>query len=359
MTAPAAYITRPALVRGPHVVPASQIRDDILAQDPDNPDADKIRRATANLPGTRRYFHDYTSVTAERTAAERKRHVLDTLLPAAEEAVRQAVEAAGLRPEQVDCLIVTSATGDMLPGLHQHLLNTLGLRPDTRLRATAQAACMGGALVLITAEEYLARHPDHNVVVVAAEHLSSIHQRSRTSLDDQIFKALWGDAVAAAVVATRPLGREACLRIDHSKEITLPGTLHRYQKETDYLGDHFASTRDSLRSVSDLTPALRTWLDDVAAGGLDFGVLHPGGPQILAKLGRALGVDEAFTAHSADVLAQEGNLGGATIFSVLDRTYATAPADGARGLVFGLGPGVTLAALLVTWTQPDTAPAQA
>ncbi|WP_051826724.1 3-oxoacyl-[acyl-carrier-protein] synthase III C-terminal domain-containing protein [Kitasatospora aureofaciens] len=354
--APAAFITRPAVVRGPHVIPASRIRDDILAQNPDHPQAEKIRRATANLPGTRRYFHDYASVTRERTAAERKRHVLDTLLPAAEEAVRQALKAADLQPAQVDCLIVTSATGDMVPGLHQHLLNTLALRPDTRVRATAQAACAGGALSLIAAEEHLARYPDHIVVVVAAEHLSSIHQRSRVSLDDQIFKVLWGDAVAAAVVASRPLGRQACLRIDHTKEHTIPGTLHRYQKETDHLGDHFASTRDSLRSVTNLTPVLRAWLGDLTGGKVDFGVLHPGGPQILARLGKALGVDEAFTVHSADVLAQEGNLGGATIFSVLDRTYASsAPADGARGLVFGLGPGVTLGALLVTWTQPRPA----
>ncbi|MFF1872817.1 hypothetical protein [Kitasatospora herbaricolor] len=51
--------------------------------------------------------------------------------------------------------------------------------------------------------------------------------------------------------------------------------------------------------------------------------------------------------------AGEGNLGGPTIFSVLERTYRTPPVHGACGLVFGLGPGVAMGALLVAWTESE------
>ncbi len=79
-------------------------------------------------------------------------------------------------------------------------------------------------------------------------------------------------------------------------------------------------------------------------------MLHPGGPAILDRLGVLLDADAAFLRHSRDVLTEEGNLGGATVFSVLARTHRTPPPAGARGLLLGLGPGVTLSTLLATWS---------
>ncbi|GAA2774594.1 PhlD [Kitasatospora cinereorecta] len=357
MNATTAYLGRPALARGEHLIDTARIREDILDRNADHPRRAAIGKALANLPGTRRYAAPYEMVTApDRPAAQRKTDVLATLLPAAEKAARQAIAEAGLSPGDIDCVIVSSATGDMMPGLDVHLQQQLPLRPDVRRRPMTQLACAGGAHVLIMAEEHLARYPEDTVLVVVGEFLSSLYQDARTALEDQIYKALWGDLTAAAIVSARPHPASPSLRIDRALEYTIPGTLHRYRKETDERGDHFASTRDSLKSVSDLAPVLLGWLDRNTDRPLDFGILHPGGPAILTRLGQALGVDEAFLAHSRDVLAEEGNLGGPTIFSVLDRTHGTPPAHGDQGLIFGLGPGVTFGALLVTWTDPAHRP---
>ncbi|MEV7929051.1 hypothetical protein [Kitasatospora sp. NPDC088779] len=347
-----AYVSRPALVLGEYTVDAYRIRDDILAFNPDHPKREAIRKALTNLPGTRRYLRPYEEIVAERTTVQRKDDVFEAILEAARKAVIAATEDVGVALADIDCLVVSSSTGDRVPGLGVHLCNALGLRPDIRIRSMTQAACAGGALALICAEEHLARYPDHTVVVVTGEFLSALYQRSALSLEDQIYKALWGDLAAAAVVAARPLGRSPSLRIDHTKEFTIPDTVERYRKVTDERGDHFASTRASLRSVADLAPELLKWLDKHARGPLGFGILHPGGPAILAKLAKVLDVDDQFVKHSRDVLEQEGNLGGPTIFSVLDRTHRTPPRYGQQGLVFGLGPGVTFASLLVTWTDP-------
>ncbi|MEV0532454.1 PhlD [Kitasatospora sp. NPDC050463] len=348
-----AYVSRPALVAGPHVVPAERIRDDILARNPDYPPrkAQTVRMALSNLPGTRRYFQPYEVVTSpDRTAAERKSTTMADLLDAAENAATEAMAAADVNAEDVDCIVVSSATGDGVPGLDVLLQQRLGLRPDIRRRPMTQLACAGGAHVLIAAQEYLTGNPGGVVLVVAGESLSSLYQDSQTSVEDQIYKGLWGDMVGAAVVTGER--RTPGLRLGHSFEYTIPRTTDRYRKLTDERGDHFASTRASLRSVTDLGPALLGWLDRHGGRELDFGVLHPGGPAIVDRLGTLLGVDEAFLRHSKAVLAEEGNLGGATVFSVLARTHRTPPATGARGLVFGLGPGVALSALLVTWAGP-------
>lgn len=347
------YVSAPALVLGEHVIEASRVREDILAAHPDHPQREAIRKALANLPGTRRYFQPYEKVVSpERTAAERKTTTFDDLLTRSERAARTVIAGAGLEPEDIDCIVVSSSTGDMVPGLDIHLQQRLGLRKDIRRRPMTQLACAGGAQALIVADEYLAKYPGANVLVVVGEELSSIHQESKTALEDMIYKALWGDCVAAVVVSGRPRG--AALRIESTLEYTIPNTTDRYRKETDDRGDHFASTRASLRSVTDLAPDLKAWLHDHKADSLDFAVLHPGGPGILAKLGKELSLGEDVLRHSRDVLTYEGNLGGSTIFSVLDRTHRQdkPPVHGESGLVFGLGPGVSFAALTVTWFAP-------
>ncbi|MFB8200599.1 PhlD [Kitasatospora purpeofusca] len=354
LSAPAplpAFVARPALALGPHIVTAERIREDILDRNPDYParQAQTVRLALGNLPGTRRYFRPYELVSSpERTAAERKTTTFGDLLAAAEHAAAEALLTAGVRPEQVDCVIVSSATGDAVPGLDVHLQQNLGLRPDISRLPMSQLACAGGAHVLLTARRFLAWNPAAVVLVVAAESLSSLYQNSRTSVEDQIYKGLWGDAAAAAVVTAEQ--RTPGLRLDHCFEYTIPHTTDRYRKLTDHRGDHFASTRASLRSVTDLGPALLDWLDRHGGRELDFGVLHPGGPAILDRLGVLLDADAAFLRHSRDVLTEEGNLGGATVFSVLARTHRTPPPAGARGLLLGLGPGVTLSTLLATWS---------
>ncbi|KJY35700.1 hypothetical protein, partial [Streptomyces sp. NRRL S-495] len=104
LSAPA-FVACPALALGPHTVTAERIREDILDRNPDYParQAQTVRLALGNLPGTRRYFRPYELVSSpERTAAERKATTFGDLLAAAEHAAAEAMLTAGVRPEQVD-----------------------------------------------------------------------------------------------------------------------------------------------------------------------------------------------------------------------------------------------------------------
>lgn len=69
LSAPAsapAFVARPALALGPHTVTAERIREDILDRNPDYParQAQTVRLALGNLPGTRRYFRPYELVSS-------------------------------------------------------------------------------------------------------------------------------------------------------------------------------------------------------------------------------------------------------------------------------------------------------
>ncbi|MFC5647065.1 3-oxoacyl-[acyl-carrier-protein] synthase III C-terminal domain-containing protein [Kitasatospora cinereorecta] len=78
-------------------------------------------------------------------------------------------------------------------------------------------------------------------------------------------------------------------------------------------------------------------------------VAHTGGPAILNDLAKHLDLDDGVLHHSWDSLDQVGNLGGASVIDVLDRTYTTPPAPGQTGLLIGFGPGFSGSAAKVTW----------
>ncbi|GHG13714.1 hypothetical protein ACFFSH_30995 [Streptomyces filamentosus] len=52
------------------------------------------------------------------------------------------------------------------------------------------------------------------------------------------------------------------------------------------------------------------------------------------------------TRHTWSTMREDGNLGGVGVLSVLSRTHDAPPADGARGLLLGVGPGFAATA---TW----------
>ncbi|WP_053725202.1 hypothetical protein [Streptomyces sp. WM6378] len=58
---------------------------------------------------------------------------------------------------------------------------------------------------------------------------------------------------------------------------------------------------------------------------------------------------DKLTRHAWATLREQGNLGGVAVMAVLSRTHDDPPADGARGLLLGFGPGFVAAAATATW----------
>ncbi|MFE9768191.1 hypothetical protein ACFYPC_27355 [Streptomyces sp. NPDC005808] len=102
-------------------------------------------------------------------------------------------------------------------------------------------------------------------------------------------------------------------------------------------------------------PALHKYLSEQGLHRVEFTVLHPGGPRIIEDAERGLGLYPAAegqakpTRHSWATLHEHANLGGVGVLAVLARTHDDPPADGARGLLLGLGPGFAAAGATATW----------
>ncbi|GAB2718922.1 PhlD [Kitasatospora kifunensis] len=347
------YVSRPAVVLPPHRIPRQLITDDITSRH--RADLTPRRLAAmpkylAQLPATRHFSRPLAAVLGEWGIEERSEAVVADLVEIGLHAARAAIDAAGLRPVEIDCLITAHVTGFLLPGLDVALHNALGLRPDAACRPTTELGCAGGAYALVAAREYLAAHPGATVLVVAAEILSlALYHHGDITVEQLIYKALWGDGAAAALVTDRPLGPG--LRIDGTWEQLLPATTERYRAWLDQAGYHFGSTKEALDSVPEVLPALRAHL--AAAGGrLDFVVSHTGGPKILDQLALGLEIDPELLRHARACLDEHGNLGGPSVLAVLERTHTTAPVHGDQGILLGFGPGFRCIVLRGTWWSP-------
>src|SRR5215831_21251601 len=86
-----------------------------------------------------------------------------------EQAVRRALDAAGLRPRDVDHLFFVTVTGIGTPSLDARLVNRLGFRPDVKRTPIFGLGCVAGAAGAARASDYLASFPHHVALLVSVE----------------------------------------------------------------------------------------------------------------------------------------------------------------------------------------------
>ncbi|KIX90582.1 3-oxoacyl-ACP synthase [Staphylococcus microti] len=110
------------------------------------------------------------------------------------EASVRAIEDAGIKPEDVDMVIVATSTGDhRFPTVANMLQERLGL---TKVASMDQlAACTGFMYGIVTARAFILSGDYKNILVVGADKLSKI-----TDLNDRGTAILFGDGAGAAII---------------------------------------------------------------------------------------------------------------------------------------------------------------
>ncbi len=357
---PAAHVTRPTIAMPPHHITTDDICADIAQAHPALPHlAVGLRIARSTQVSSRRFCRPLRdpSVGGEAPITERNRIAFTESSVLAVKAAQQTLRETGVDPRAIDCIITSHTTSWTVPGLDVHLIETLGLRPDLRRIPMSTLGCVGGAQALVKAADHLAARPGSTVLVVVAEMLSTVYNHRDTSKESMIYKTLFGDAAGACLVTDIPLGPG--LRMESTWEYLLPDSRKRYAGRLDTSGLHFDSEKSATAAIRDVMPALRRYLAQQAMSDVEFTVLHPGGPRIILDAEQGLGIDQEpgladkakVTRHSWASLREEGNLGGVAVLAVLSRTHDDPPADGARGLLLGFGPGFALAAATARWEE--------
>ncbi len=117
------------------------------------------------------------------------------------QAVRSALDSAGLEPADVDAIVTVSSTGVAVPTIDARLASHIGLRPDVKRIPLFGLGCVAGAAGMSRVHDYLRGYPGHVAVLLSVELCSLTLQRDDASIPALIGVCLFGDG-AAAVVAT-------------------------------------------------------------------------------------------------------------------------------------------------------------
>lgn len=268
------------------------------------------------------------------------------------EVVRRALAHAELDVRDIDMIAYVSCTGFMMPSMTAWLINNMDFRTDTRQLPIAQLGCAAGGAAINRAHDFCIAYPEANVLIVCCEFCSLCYQPTDLAVGTLLSNGLFGDGIAAAVVRGRG-GTGVSLECNGSHLV--PDTEEWISYGVRDTGFHFLLDKRVPGTMSMLAPAMR----DMAApydwdvSGLDFYIVHAGGPRILDDLCKILDLEPTMFRYSRATLTERGNIASAVIFDALDRLFEDGGADhDARGIIAGFGPGITAEIALGTWSEP-------
>jgi 3-oxoacyl-[acyl-carrier-protein] synthase-3 len=256
----------------------------------------------------------------------RKRHIAadgEATSDLAAAASRKALQAAGVKPEEIDLIIVATATPDYtFPATATVVQNKLGITGGAAF--DVQAVCSGFVYAMATADNFLARGQFERALVIGAETFSRILDWS-----DRATCVLFGDG-AGAVVLERQERSKAGDRGVKAVHLRSDGRF----KDLLYVdgGPSTTQTVGHLRmvgnqvfkhAVSKISESVKVTADraGIDVHDIDWFVPHQANQRILSAVAERLGLD----AHKViSTVAEHGNTSAASVPLAL----ATATEDG-------------------------------
>ncbi|WP_327247796.1 type III polyketide synthase [Streptomyces sp. NBC_01320] len=282
---------------------------------------------------------------------------IESALPLGEQAVRGALDRAGLDASEIDLVISTSVTGIAAPSLEARLAGRVGLRPDVKRVPIFGLGCVAGAAGLARVHDYLDGHPGQVALLLSVELCSLTLQRTDASVPNLVAGALFGDGAAAVLAVGRDHphrgGQQRGPEVVATRSTLYPGTERSLGWDIGDAGFRIvlgADLPDLVRET--LGDEVRSFLSDhdLKTRDVTAWVCHPGGPQVLEAVRETLDLPARALEATWRSLAEVGNLSSASVLHILRDILAPhPPPPGSPGLLLAMGPGFCTEQVLLRW----------
>ncbi|MFY9791594.1 MAG: 3-oxoacyl-[acyl-carrier-protein] synthase III C-terminal domain-containing protein [Candidatus Sulfotelmatobacter sp.] len=279
-----------------------------------------------------------------------------------ERALCLALHNAGLKTEDLGCLLFTTVTGVASPSIDGMLINRMGLPANIRRTPIFGLGCVAGAAGIARASDYVRAYPSQAAALVSVELCSLTLQREDLSVANLISSGLFADGSAAVIVTGDEF--EASQLENSGTKISGPTILATrsifYPNTEDMMGWNISEKGFRIILSTEVPTLIRQNLGrDVDSFLADNGhqrsdlksfVLHTGGPKVLDASADALGLHNGELDASWDCLRKVGNLSSASVLCVLEDVMKNRrPVPGTLGLLAAMGPGFCSELLLLQW----------
>jgi len=269
-----------------------------------------------------------------------------------EEALCRALAGAGIEPNELSAIFVTSVTGIAAPSLDARLVNRMGLSPNIKRVPIFGLGCVAGAAGISRAADYVRGYPDQAAALLSIELCSLTLQRDDLSMAHLISALLFGDGAAATVVfgSNRPSNGPEILA---TKSILYPNTERVMGWDISEKGFRIVLSPEVPDTVlkhlgEDVDQFLAE--QNMCRKQISSWVMHTGGPKVLEATAQALGITEKELAASWECLRKVGNLSSTSVLLVLEDVYKhRRPAPGSYSILAAMGPGFCAELVLLRW----------
>lgn len=254
------------------------------------------------------------------------------------EAAKQAIEHAGISPEQIGLILVATVTPDQpFPSVACMLQDKLGATNAAAMDISA--ACAGFVYGAITAQQFIATNTYDYVLVIGVEKLSKI-----TDWSDRNTAVLFGDGACAAVMGKVSEGR-GILSFDLGAKGA--GGKYLYEDENKHI---IMNGREVFKfAVRQMGESALKVVEQAGLQKEDVDLLipHQANIRIMNSARERLGLPEE---KMSSVIAKYGNTSAASIGNALVEELENGKIKDDDLLVLvGFGGGLTWGAIALRW----------
>ncbi len=249
--------------------------------------------------------------------------------PLAGKALAASLQRAGIAPEDLDALFVSTCTGYLCPGVSSYLAEQAGLRPDIYLADLVGLGCGAAIPMLRAADGFVAANPRAIVATVAVEICSAAFFAD----DDPgvlISLCLFGDGAASAI--WKGTGEPGTWQAGHFTTTHRPEEREkiRFINSAGKLKNQLHRSVPALAAsaVKDLYALRRCDPDQVLA--------HSGGRDVVEALESVLPFK---LEETREVLRNHGNMSSPSVLFALERRLAQARESDQRLWLTAFGAG--------------------
>ena len=272
----------------------------------------------------------------------------------AAKAALAAMEQAGIKPEEIDLILVATATPDMVfPATACFVQTQIGAKRAACLDISA--ACAGFLFAIEIAQQFITSHTYDTVLVIGAEKLSTI-----TDWSDRNTCVLFGDGAGAAILRHRDEGSHGVISTHIASDgnfadiLWMPGGGCRHPIRADNVDKQLQTIKMSgkevyKQAVTAMVDAARKALEKAGLTTDDIACVIP--HQANARIIEAIADRLKIPVEKVFVnLDRYGNTSAAAVAIALDeanRSGRIKPGDYVLMIVFG--GGLTWAGSVIEW----------
>ena len=232
---------------------------------------------------------------------------------------KSALKDAGLSPEEIDGVVISTCTGYLCPGLTSYVIERLGLSANVLAFDLVGQGCAAALPNWRLADALLGAGSVQHVLSICVE-VSSAAMFLDNDPGVLISACLFGDGAGAAVLSRNPHPQRRSIEWKAFASLVNPAERNALMFETRKGMLRNILTRPVPRLAAEHAErVLHSVLDAAGLRPSDISawIMHAGGRDVLEALQRRLNLGASELRYSADMLYRYGNMSSAFVYFVL------------------------------------------